>query len=125
MATNGPCTCGLPHTFGEGRAVPSAFSRPQFAALVVDAYERTGKAVAQWSVFFEAHPLSKSHQEVEFHYHMVVEAEGRCRWAEIARYLRQQHSVYASVATSSSRNSYWSAFAYLYAPSLKKTEGHL
>jgi len=112
----------FPHTAGEGRATPNQFSRPQFAAAVVEAYERTGKVVAQWAVFLEVHPLSKSQQEATDHIHMVVETEARCRWGEIARYLRTKFNVFASVSTSSSRQSYWSAFAYLYAPSAKKTK---
>ena len=148
----------FPHTDGPGHATPTDFSRAQFASLLVDAYEVTGKPVVQWSVFLEVHPLSKSQQdifplgvlmlhtllnrggadrifkrvlalskymcvqELTDHFHMVVETQNRCRWAEVARRLRSQHNIFASVSSSSSRNSYWSAFAYLYAPNAKKTK---
>ena len=70
-------------------------------------------------------PGSARTKEKAEHYHMVVETQLRCRWGEIAQYLRQANNIYASVATSSSRRSYWTAFAYLYAPNAKKTKEDL
>ena len=112
----------FPHTDGSDRARPSDFSRPQFASAVVEAYEHLGKSIGQWSVFLEVHPLSKSKLEKTDHFHMVVETQGRCRWSEVAQHLRRAHKIHASVSTSSQRQSYWTAFAYLYAPSGKKTK---
>ena len=56
----------FPHTQITGRASPNQFTRPQFANVVVEAYERCGKSISQWSVFFEVHPLSKSQQDGVF-----------------------------------------------------------
>ena len=56
----------FPHTDGPGRATPGQYTRAQFAKLVVDAYELTGKTVGKWSVFLEVHPLSRSQQESVF-----------------------------------------------------------
>ena len=53
---------------------------------------------------------------------MIVETAQRCRWSEMAKYLRDHYKIYASVATSSARQSYWNAFGYLYAPNAKKTK---
>lgn len=53
---------------------------------------------------------------------MIIETHPRTRWSEIAQYLRSKFHIYASVATSSERKSYWNAFAYLYAPNGKKSK---
>ena len=108
------------HTDKPGRARPSDYTREQFAVIVVEAYEANGKLVEQWSVFMERHPSSMSSREKELHFHMIAETEKPMRWLEVARYLRERHQVFASATTSSSRQSYWAAFAYLYSPSVKK-----
>ena len=101
------------HTDVVGMAKPGDFSRQSFASLVLSAYAVTSKVVSQWSVFLEVHPSSKSEREQRPHFHMIVETDKPCRWLELARHMRQQN-VFASAATSSSRKSYWAAFAYLY-----------
>ena len=53
----------FPHTDGPGRATPGQVTRPQFARVVVEAYEHLNKPITQWSVFLEVHPLSKSQQD--------------------------------------------------------------
>ena len=58
----------FPHTDGDGRATPGQFTRAQFGAAVVEAYERSGRSVTQWSVFSEVHPLSKSQQDRMFRF---------------------------------------------------------
>ena len=103
------------HTDIVGMAKPEDFSRQAFAALLLSAYEVTGKVVTQWSVFLEIHPSSKSAREQRPHFHMIVETEKPCRWVEVANHMRESHKVFASAATSSSRKSYWAAFTYLYA----------
>ena len=108
------------HTNRPGRAQPHSLTRQEFASAVVQAYEQTGKAVEQWAVFQEVHPLSRSTRENSQHYHMVVLTQERCRWSEVAEHLRRERQLFASASTSSSRSSYWSAFAYCYAPSGKK-----
>ena len=113
------------HTTLAGRAKPEEFSRETFSQALLTAYSSTGKVVEQWSVFEEVHPSSKSERERRLHFHMLVETDKKHRWLEVAKRLRDDYAVYASVATSSSRNSYWSAFAYLYAPSAKKPKEDL
>jgi len=81
--------------------------------------EGTGKSIAQWSCFYESHPSSKEDHELRWHYHVLIETRVPCRWAEVANRLRAG-GVYASAATSSSRNSYWSGFAYCFTPSGRK-----
>ena len=108
-----------------GRAKPEDFTRESFAQCMVRAYEETGKVIAQWALFLEVHPGSKSDQEQRLHFHMIVETESPCRWLEMARHLREGSKVFASVATSSSRKSYWTAFAYLFAPSARKSKEDL
>ena len=110
------------HTELEGRRAPQDTSRSDFAGMVTQAYQATGKTISQWSVFKEIHPLSKSRLEQKEHFHMVVETDCATRWKEVAAHLRQQNRVYASASTSSSRRSYWNAFAYLYTPNGKKSK---
>ena len=110
------------HTDGEDRAKPADFTRQQFADAVVEAYERAGKIVNQWAVFWEVHPLSRSAAESTNHFHMVVESERPSRWVELAKFLREQRRIFIGITTSSSRNAYWTAFGYLYAPNAKKTK---
>ena len=106
----------------EGRASPDQFSRQSFADALLASYENTGRVLSQWSVFLEVHPLSRALTENNIHFHALVETTSACRWAEIAHYLRTHYKVYAHVGTCSARQSYWSGFAYLYAPSAKKTK---
>ena len=110
----------LSHTTLDGRQPPSAFTRQTFARAVLEAYRATGKSVVQWSCFMEVHPLSRSEKEQHAHFHFLVQADRACRWSEIAQHLRTQQRIYASASTSSSRKSYWAAFAYLFTPSVKK-----
>jgi len=107
------------------RARPSDFSRRQFAQLVVDAYQVNARSVERWAVFQEAHPSSVSVTEQRVHFHLIVETDKATRWLELARHLREQHKIFASVSTSSSRQSYWAAFAYLYTPTAKKPKEDL
>ena len=108
------------HTSLPNRKSPADFTRQGFARAVLDAYARAGKQVAQWSCFQEVHPLSRSEKEQRKHFHCLVQADRPCRWKEIAQVLRSEYNVYASASTSSSRQSYWFAFTYLFCPSSKK-----
>ena len=107
----------FPHTRKPGKATPSQFSKETFADAVLEAYTRTGKTWEMWVCVKEAHPLSKSELEKEWHFHLLIQLIGSCRWVEQANYLRQNFNIYASVATASSRNSYWAGAAYLLCPS--------
>ena len=113
------------HTTIPGRPQPTGFTRLSFALAVISAYEQTGKVVLQWAVFMEVHPSSKSDREQRLHFHMIVETEHACRWVEMAKHLRNGHKIFASVATSSARKSYWAAFSYLFVPSAKKPKADL
>jgi hypothetical protein len=113
------------HTTMANHARPEEFSRASFLQAVVGAYEATGKVVLQACCFQETHPESKSEREQHMHYHVIVETDTACRWAEVANYLRKTHRVFASAATSSARKSYWAAFAYLFAPSARKPKDDL
>ena len=107
----------FPHTRKPGKATPSQFSKETFADAVLEAYTRTGKTWEMWVCVKEAHPLSKSELEKEWHFHLLIQLIGSCRRVEQANYLRQNFNIYASVATASSRNSYWAGAAYLLCPS--------
>lgn len=109
-------------TATEGRARPDQFTRESFAEALLASYENTGRVLGQWSVFLEVHPLSRALPENNIHFHALVETTSASRWAEVAQYLRTHYNVYAHVGTCSARQSYWSGFAYLYAPSAKKTK---
>ena len=115
----------LAHSNMEGRAKPADFDRRGFACAVLDAYHAAGKFVDQWSVFQETHPLSKSSVEQKLHFHMIVQTAAPSRWLEIAKHLREHAKMFASAATSSSRQSYWTAFGYLYAPTVRKPKEDL
>ena len=113
------------HTERPNRMRPNEFSRQSFARMMLDTYEAAGKQVTQWACFQEVHPLSKSAAEQSPHFHFVAQTDSQCRWREIARMLRERNKVFASASTSSSRASYWGAFAYLYCPSVKKPKEDL
>ena len=115
----------FPHTDREGRAKPGDFTRQTFALVVVEAYSNTGKIVVQWACFLEVHPTSRSELEQHAHFHFIAQTDRPCRWGEIAQYLRTHHRIYASASTSSGRRSYWTAFSYLFTPSLKKPKDDL
>jgi hypothetical protein len=112
------------YTASPNRKRPDDFSRESFAAAVVGAYESTGKSVSQWACFREKHPGSSSELEQRHHFHLVVEADKPCRWAQIAETLRAK-GIYASVSTVSVRRSYWRAFQYCFPPSVKQAQGGL
>ena len=114
-----------PHTNRTGRAKPCDYTKADFATAVVEAYVHTGKTWEQWLCVEEAHPLSKSALEQEFHKHLVIQTTGQCRWLEQADYLRTHKNIYASVSTASNRNSYWAGIAYLVCPSAKKSKDDL
>ena len=115
----------FPHTAREGRAKPSDFTRHAFARVVLEAYSATGKNVTQWSCFMEAHPASSSELERHVHFHLIAQTDRPCRWAEIAQHLRREQQIYASASTLSARRSYWTAFSYLFSPSIKKPKDDL
>ena len=43
-----------------------------------EVYESLGKNVEQWACFQEVHPLSKHTQEIEIHYHIIVQTDKHC-----------------------------------------------
>ena len=103
----------FPHTRKPGKATPSQFSKEEFSAMVVEAYTKTGKGWEMWVCVKEAHPMSKSKLEQEWHFHLVILLVGTCRWVEQADYLRIHYNVYAHVSTASSRNSYMAGVAFV------------
>ena len=113
------------HTSKPGRAKPSDYSTKGFSNVVMEAYVHTGKSWEQWLCVREAHPLSKSALEREWHLHLAMQTMGKIRWLEPANYLRQKYQIFASVQTASARNSYESAVAYLVCPSRKKSREDL
>ena len=113
------------HTGRPDRARPMDFDRRAFARVVLDAYQAGGKCVEQWAVFQETHPMSKSALEQTLHFHMVVQTSRPARWLEMANHMREHANVFASAASSSSRQSYWSAFSYLFAPTARKPKEDL
>ena len=115
----------LSHTNKPGRTKPADLTRQGFADAVAESYVKSGKTWEQWISVKETHPLSKSKFEQELHCHLVIATTGKGRWLEQAAYLREHKAIFASVATASSKNSYWAGVAYLLCPSAKKPKEDL
>ena len=100
--------------------VSADVTRPEIADKLQAAYRAQGQVIQHMSVFRERHQQSQS-LEQNWHFHAVVQTTHLCRWRLLARRLREKENATMHCASGGSgRNSYWSGFAYCYAPSSKK-----
>jgi len=107
------------HTQGEGRRAPSDFTRKEFAALLVKAFEASVPRlrVEYLAVFQELHAAGKTEEERKVHFHAAVKSSLQHQWSPVAEYLRRGH-VYVHFAVSG--EGYWQAFRYGWWPTKHK-----
>jgi hypothetical protein len=104
----------VPHTSDEGKRQPAELGRQGLADVMCEVYDLFGKPIRHWSCFMERHDSGDPHL------HCLIATRGRSRWGEAANALRAR-GVFANCQTAGSSQSYWSMFAYCYAPSDKKS----